>query len=65
MCGLQTDGRIVACYGKSAVVDLFHVLSEEEVSAKVASRLKKARKRARFVVQVMPFVLRCPFVLFI
>ncbi|ROT67348.1 hypothetical protein C7M84_014583 [Penaeus vannamei] len=47
VCGLQTDGHIVACYGKSAVVDLFHVLSEEEVSAKVASRLKKARKRAR------------------
>ncbi|XP_071524074.1 WD repeat-containing protein 3 [Panulirus ornatus] len=47
VCGLHTDGRVVACYGKSQVVDLFVMLTEEEVRAKVARRLKNERKRAR------------------
>ncbi|XP_042222099.1 WD repeat-containing protein 3-like [Homarus americanus] len=47
VCGLLTDGRVVACHGKTPVVDLFIILTEEEVEAKVSKRLKKARKRAR------------------
>lgn len=47
VCGLHTDGRVVACNGKSPVVDLFVILTDEEVKAKVAKRLKKARKKAR------------------
>jgi len=45
--GIETDGRVVVCHGKSPVVDLFVLLSEEEIETKVARRKKKARKRAR------------------
>ncbi|XP_045592640.1 LOW QUALITY PROTEIN: WD repeat-containing protein 3 [Procambarus clarkii] len=47
VCGLHTDGRVVVCHGKSPVMDLFIILTDEEVQAKVSKRLKKARKRAR------------------
>ncbi|CAL4083170.1 unnamed protein product, partial [Meganyctiphanes norvegica] len=47
VCGIETDGRVVVCHGKSPVVDLFVLLSEEEIETKVARRKKKARKRAR------------------
>lgn len=45
--GLQTDGRVVACHGKGPVIDLFAVLTEEEVADKVARRIRKECKRAR------------------
>lgn len=48
VCGLQSDGRVVACHGKGPTVDLFAVLTEEEVAAKTAKRARKERKRARW-----------------
>lgn len=47
VCGIETDGRVVVCHGKSQVVDVFFILTEEEIEAKVGKRKKKARKRAR------------------
>lgn len=47
MCGLQSDGRVVVCHGKGPVVDLFAILTDEEVAARTAKRNKKERKRAR------------------
>ena len=47
MCGLQSDGRVVACHGKGPIVDLFAVLTDEEVATKAAKRTRKERKRAR------------------
>lgn len=45
--GLCTDGRVVACHSKSPTIDLFIVLTDEEVKEKAAKRLRKANKRAR------------------
>ncbi|XP_069956635.1 WD repeat-containing protein 3 isoform X1 [Cherax quadricarinatus] len=47
VCGLHTNDRVVVCHGKSPVMDLFVILTDEEVETKVAKRLKKTRKRAR------------------
>lgn len=47
VCGLHTDGRVVACHGTGAIVDLFVVLTDEEKESKTARRMKKQRKRAR------------------
>ncbi|XP_068236642.1 WD repeat-containing protein 3 [Palaemon carinicauda] len=47
VCGLLTDGHVVACYGTKSSVDMFSVLTDEEVEVKIAKRLKKQRKRAR------------------
>lgn len=47
VCGLQSDGRVVACHGKGPTVDLFAVLTEMEVATKAANRARKERKRAR------------------
>ncbi|XP_045126628.1 WD repeat-containing protein 3-like isoform X2 [Portunus trituberculatus] len=47
VCGLQSDGRVVACHGKGPVIDLFAVLTDEEVATKAAKRGRKERKRAR------------------
>ncbi|KAK3871412.1 hypothetical protein Pcinc_023437 [Petrolisthes cinctipes] len=47
VCGLHTNGTVVACHGKSAIVDLFLVLPDEEVHAKRMKRLKTSRKKAR------------------
>lgn len=47
VCGLQSDGRVVACHGKGPIVDLFAILTDEEVAARAAKRGRKERKRAR------------------
>ncbi|CAG5865329.1 unnamed protein product [Menidia menidia] len=38
--------RVLACHGNDSVLELFTVLSEEEVQKKMAKKLKKAKKRA-------------------
>lgn len=47
VCGLQSDGRVVACHGKGPIVDLFAVLTDEEVVTRAAKRARKECKRAR------------------
>uniref|UniRef100_A0A3Q1EKS2 WD repeat-containing protein 3 n=1 Tax=Acanthochromis polyacanthus TaxID=80966 RepID=A0A3Q1EKS2_9TELE len=45
---LTTDAknRIIACHGNDSVLELFTVLSEEEVQKKMTKKLKKAKKKA-------------------
>ena len=45
--GIKTDGRILACHGKFAIVDFYLILNKEEIRAKKEKRLRKLRKRAR------------------
>ncbi|KAF2347834.1 WD40 repeat [Trinorchestia longiramus] len=47
--GLSTSrgGGVLACYGKHNCLDLYSVLSEDQVSERVRRRLKKTRKRLR------------------
>uniref|UniRef100_A0AAQ6AI10 Small-subunit processome Utp12 domain-containing protein n=1 Tax=Amphiprion ocellaris TaxID=80972 RepID=A0AAQ6AI10_AMPOC len=42
----DTKNRIVACHGNDSVLELFTVLSEEEVQKKMTKKLKKAKKKA-------------------
>lgn len=49
VCGLRTNGTVVACHGKSSHIDLFTVLPDEEVKAKRTKRLNKSQKRERYV----------------
>ncbi|NXL45920.1 WDR3 protein, partial [Podilymbus podiceps] len=46
---LATDrtGKILACHGTDAVLEVFSVLSEEEVQKKLEKKLKKAKKKAK------------------
>ncbi|XP_063150707.1 WD repeat-containing protein 3 [Candoia aspera] len=46
---LATDrsGRILACHGTDSVLEIFYVLSKEEVQKKLEKKLKKARKKAK------------------
>uniref|UniRef100_A0A3Q1H8L2 WD repeat-containing protein 3 n=1 Tax=Anabas testudineus TaxID=64144 RepID=A0A3Q1H8L2_ANATE len=45
---LTTDAkaRVIACHGNDSVLELFTVLSEEEVQRKMTKKLKKAKKKA-------------------
>ncbi|MED6290311.1 Dip2/Utp12 protein [Characodon lateralis] len=42
----DTRARIIACHGNDAVLEVFTVLSEEEVQRKMIKKLKKAKKKA-------------------
>ncbi|KAJ6658330.1 hypothetical protein lerEdw1_020602 [Lerista edwardsae] len=46
---LATDrtGRILACHGTDSVLEVFYVLSKEEIHRKMEKKMKKARKKAR------------------
>ncbi|NXE27240.1 WDR3 protein, partial [Ardeotis kori] len=46
---LATDrtGKILACHGTDSVLEVFSVLSEEEVQKKLEKKMKKAKKKAR------------------
>ncbi|NWX86563.1 WDR3 protein, partial [Nothoprocta ornata] len=46
---LATDqtGKILACHGTDAVLEVFSVLSEEEVQKKLEKKTKKAKKKAK------------------
>uniref|UniRef100_A0A667ZLY8 WD repeat domain 3 n=1 Tax=Myripristis murdjan TaxID=586833 RepID=A0A667ZLY8_9TELE len=45
---LTTDARarVIACHGSDSVLELFTVLSEQEVQRKMVKKLKKAKKKA-------------------
>ncbi|KAG7240373.1 hypothetical protein INR49_026944 [Caranx melampygus] len=45
---MTTDNkaRVIACHGNDSVLELFTVLSEEEVQKKMSKKLKKAKKKA-------------------
>lgn len=45
---MTTDAkaRVIACHGNDSVLELFTVLSEEEVNKKMTKKLKKAKKKA-------------------
>ncbi|KAI3355690.1 hypothetical protein L3Q82_004283 [Scortum barcoo] len=45
---LTTDAkaRVIACHGSDSVLELFMVLSEDEVQKKMTKKLKKAKKKA-------------------
>ncbi|XP_040003879.1 WD repeat-containing protein 3 [Xiphias gladius] len=42
----DTKARVIACHGNDSVLELFTVLSEEEVQKKMAKKLKKVKKKA-------------------
>ncbi|KAM4873146.1 WD repeat-containing protein 3 [Thomomys bottae] len=44
---VDKTGRILACHGTDSVLELFCVLSKEEVQKKMDKKLKKARKKAK------------------
>uniref|UniRef100_A0A8C0F0D7 WD repeat-containing protein 3 n=1 Tax=Bubo bubo TaxID=30461 RepID=A0A8C0F0D7_BUBBB len=46
---LATDrtGKILACHGTDVVLEVFSVLSEEEVQKKLEKKMKKAKKKAK------------------
>ncbi|XP_063985414.1 WD repeat-containing protein 3 [Diachasmimorpha longicaudata] len=39
-------GRVIICHGVENIIELFHLIPEEEVETKVSKRLKKARKKS-------------------
>ncbi|KAK7913686.1 hypothetical protein WMY93_013897 [Mugilogobius chulae] len=45
---MTTDNRarVIACHGNDAVLELFTVLSQEEIQKKMSKKLKKAKKKA-------------------
>ncbi|CAN9498465.1 unnamed protein product [Ophioblennius macclurei] len=45
---MTTDSRarIIACHGNDSILELFTVLSEDEVNKKMSKKLKKAKKKA-------------------
>ncbi|KAM9344035.1 WD repeat-containing protein 3 [Pholidichthys leucotaenia] len=42
----DSKARVIACHGNDSVLELFTVLSEEEVQKKMSKKLKKAKKKA-------------------
>uniref|UniRef100_A0A8C9Y067 WD repeat domain 3 n=1 Tax=Sander lucioperca TaxID=283035 RepID=A0A8C9Y067_SANLU len=42
----DAKARVIACHGNDSVLELFTVLSEEEVQKKMTKKLKKAKKKA-------------------
>uniref|UniRef100_A0A3P8VK69 WD repeat-containing protein 3 n=1 Tax=Cynoglossus semilaevis TaxID=244447 RepID=A0A3P8VK69_CYNSE len=43
---MDTRARVIACHGNDSVLELFSVLTEEEVKKKMAKKLKKVKKKA-------------------
>lgn len=44
---VDKTGRILACHGTDSVLEVFCILSKEEVQKKMEKKMKKARKKAR------------------
>ncbi|XP_008831115.1 WD repeat-containing protein 3 isoform X2 [Nannospalax galili] len=44
---MDKTGRILACHGPDSVLEIFCILSKEEVQKKMDKKLKKARKKAK------------------
>uniref|UniRef100_A0A3Q2D293 WD repeat-containing protein 3 n=1 Tax=Cyprinodon variegatus TaxID=28743 RepID=A0A3Q2D293_CYPVA len=42
----DTKARVIACHGNDAVLEVFTVLTEQEVQKKMTKKLKKAKKKA-------------------
>ncbi|XP_020487639.2 WD repeat-containing protein 3 [Labrus bergylta] len=42
----DTKARVIACHGNDSILELFTVLSEEEVQKKMTKKMKKAKKKA-------------------
>ncbi|KAM3861701.1 WD repeat-containing protein 3 [Diretmus argenteus] len=42
----DAKARVIACHGNDSVLEIFTVLSEDEVEKKMAKKLKKAKKKA-------------------
>ncbi|XP_014739675.1 PREDICTED: WD repeat-containing protein 3 isoform X1 [Sturnus vulgaris] len=45
--GIDRMGKFLACHGTDAVLEVFSVLSEEEIQKKLEKKIKKARKKAK------------------
>ncbi|NXB76249.1 WDR3 protein, partial [Donacobius atricapilla] len=45
--GTERTGKFLACHGTDAVLEVFSVLSEEEIQKKLGKKMKKARKKAK------------------
>ncbi|NXT97687.1 WDR3 protein, partial [Buphagus erythrorhynchus] len=45
--GIDRMGKFLACHGTDAVLEVFSVLSEEEIRKKLEKKIKKARKKAK------------------
>ncbi|NWW33004.1 WDR3 protein, partial [Panurus biarmicus] len=45
--GTDRMGKFLACHGTDAVLEVFSVLSEEEIQKKLEKKMKKARKKAK------------------
>uniref|UniRef100_A0A8C5TUV4 WD repeat-containing protein 3 n=1 Tax=Malurus cyaneus samueli TaxID=2593467 RepID=A0A8C5TUV4_9PASS len=45
--GTDRMGKFLACHGIDAVLEVFSVLSEEEIQKKLEKKMKKARKKAK------------------
>ncbi|XP_069491858.1 WD repeat-containing protein 3 [Ambystoma mexicanum] len=47
--GLGTDktGRILACHGTDAVLEVFCILNEDEISKKLEKKIKRAKKKVK------------------
>uniref|UniRef100_A0A3Q3FCU7 WD repeat domain 3 n=1 Tax=Labrus bergylta TaxID=56723 RepID=A0A3Q3FCU7_9LABR len=44
----DTKARVIACHGNDSILELFTVLSEEEVQKKMTKKMKKAKKKLKF-----------------
>ncbi|ELV12398.1 WD repeat-containing protein 3 [Tupaia chinensis] len=44
---VDKTGRILACHGTDSVLEVFCILSKEEIQKKMDKKMKKARKKAR------------------
>nr|XP_054322940.1 WD repeat-containing protein 3 isoform X1 [Pongo pygmaeus] len=44
---VDKTGRILACHGTDSVLELFCILSKEEIQKKMDKKMKKARKKAK------------------
>nr|XP_012609215.1 WD repeat-containing protein 3-like [Microcebus murinus] len=44
---IDKTGRILACHGTDSVLEVFHILSKEEIQKKMDKKMKKARKKAK------------------
>ncbi|KAF2981634.1 hypothetical protein EK904_001096 [Melospiza melodia maxima] len=45
--GTDRMGKFLACHGTDAILEVFSVLSEEEIQKKLEKKMKKARKKAK------------------
>ncbi|EPY81455.1 WD repeat domain 3 [Camelus ferus] len=44
---VDKTGRILACHGTDSVLEVFRILSKEEIQKKMDKKMKKARKKAK------------------